>query len=64
MFLSIKNGLTLMHMPRLLTNPEFREQCLGRVTDSSIVEFLHDRYDRWGREAPVMRESTLIKIGA
>jgi hypothetical protein len=35
----IKNGLTLMHMPRLLTNTEFREQCLGRVTDSSIVEF-------------------------
>jgi len=39
MFLSIKNGLTLMHMPRLLTNPEFREQCLERVTDTSIVEF-------------------------
>jgi len=35
----IENGLTLMHMPRLLTNPEFREQCLERVTDASIVEF-------------------------
>jgi hypothetical protein len=60
----IENGLTLMHMPRLLTNTEFREQCLERVTDGSIVEFFHDRYDRWGREAPVMRESTLNKIGA
>jgi hypothetical protein len=39
MFLSIKNGLTLMHMPRPLTNTEFREQCLERVTDASIVEF-------------------------
>jgi len=28
------------------------------------VEFFHDRYDRWGRDAPVMRESTLNKIGA
>ncbi len=37
----IENGLTLMHMPRLLTNPEFREQCLERVTDASIVEFFH-----------------------
>jgi hypothetical protein len=60
----IENGLTLMHMPRLLTSTEFREQCLERVTDSSIVEFFHDRYDQWGREAPVLRESTLNKIGA
>jgi hypothetical protein len=35
----IENGLTLMHMPRLLTNAEFREQCLEQVTDASIVEF-------------------------
>jgi hypothetical protein len=35
----IENGLTLMHMPRLLTNADFREQCLERVTDASIVEF-------------------------
>jgi hypothetical protein len=60
----IENGLTLMHMPRLLTNTEFREQCLKRVTDGNVVEFFHDRYDRWGREAPLMRESTLNKIGA
>jgi hypothetical protein len=60
----IENGLTLMHMPRLLTNTDFREQCLERVTDGSIVEFFHDRYDRWGRDAPVLRESTLNKIGA
>ena len=60
----IENGLTLMHMPRLLTNSEFREQCLERVTGSSIVEFFHDRYDQWGREAPLLRESTLNKIGA
>jgi hypothetical protein len=39
MLLPIKNGLTLMHMPRLLTNAEFREQCLERMTDISIVEF-------------------------
>jgi hypothetical protein len=35
----IENDLTLMHMPRLLTNAEFREQCLERVTDASIGEF-------------------------
>ena len=31
---------------------------------SSIVEFFHDRYDQWGREAPLLWESTLNKIGA
>jgi hypothetical protein len=60
----IENGLTLMHMPRLLTNTEFRDQCLERVTEPQVVQFFHDRYDRWGREAPLMRESTLNKVGA
>jgi hypothetical protein len=60
----IQNKLTLMDMPRLLTNQEFREQCLQQVTDRHVVEFWQDRYDRWGREAPLMRESTLNKVGA
>jgi hypothetical protein len=60
----IENNLTLIDMPRLLTDKNFREQCLGQVTDGSVVEFFHDRYDRWGRDAPVLRESTLNKIGA
>jgi len=60
----IQNQLTLMDMHRLLTNQEFREVCLLKVGEPSVVEFFHDRYDRWGKEAPVMRESTLNKIGA
>ena len=39
----IKNRLTLMHMPRLLTNTEFLEQCLELVTDSKVVEFFHQK---------------------
>jgi hypothetical protein len=60
----IENGLTLMHMPRLLTNTEFRDECLEQVAEPQVVRFFHDRYDRWGRDAPVLRESTLNKIGA
>jgi len=45
----IQNGLTLMYMPRLLT-------------DDNVIEFHHDRHDREGREALVLRESTLNKI--
>jgi hypothetical protein len=33
----IQNKLTLMDMPRLLTNQEFREQCLQQVTDRSVI---------------------------
>ena len=60
----IENNLTLMHMPRLLTDSDYREKCLDEVSERNVVEFFHDRYDRWGREAPLMRESTLNKIGA
>lgn len=60
----IANKLTLMDMPRLLTNKEYRESCLKAVNDHSVIEFFHDRFDRWGREAPLMRESVLNKIGA
>jgi hypothetical protein len=60
----IANKLTLIDMPRLLTNQDFREQCLRQVTDPGVIEFFHDRYDRWGKEAPLLRESTLNKIGA
>jgi hypothetical protein len=60
----IENSLTLMDMPRLLTNKEFRDGCLQNVTEPNVIEFFHDRYDAWGREAPLMRESTLNKVGA
>lgn len=60
----IENNLTLMDIPRLLTNQEFRERCLQQVSEHSVIEFFHDRFDKWGKEAPLMRESTLNKIGA
>lgn len=38
----IEKGLTLMDMPRLLTNLDFREQCLERVTEPQVIEFFDD----------------------
>ncbi len=60
----IENKLTLMHTQRFLTNREWREECLKKVTDPNVIEFFHDRYEQWGRDAPVMRESTLNKVAA
>lgn len=35
-----------------------------QAADPDLTSFFHDRYDQWGREAPVMRESTLNKATA
>ncbi|HKZ40581.1 MAG TPA: hypothetical protein VJ044_06435 [Candidatus Hodarchaeales archaeon] len=60
----IENGLTLVEMPLLLTDEEFREDCLQKTENPSVVEFFHDRFDRWGRETPGLIESTLNKVSA
>ena len=60
----VENKLTLVDMHRLLTDHAWREQLLSNVSQPEIVEFFHDRYDRWGRDAPSMRESTLNKVAA
>src|SRR5258708_7778029 len=35
----IANSLTLMHLPALLTDKGFRDRCLEKVSDHSIIEF-------------------------
>ena len=60
----VENSLTLMDMHRLLTDNDFREKCLESVTESAVIEYFHQRFDKWERDAPAMKESTLNKIGA
>lgn len=60
----VENGLTLIDMHRLLVDADWREALLERTGNSEVVSFFHDRYDRWGREAPALRESTLNKVAA
>src|SRR5258707_870846 len=59
-----ENGLTLVDMHRLLTDQDWRESLLARVTNAEVVSFFHDRFDKWGRDAPYLRESTLNKAAA
>lgn len=54
-----QNNLPLTRLADLLTDRPFREQVLGNVTDPQVVRFFHLRVDQWGREAPLMKESTL-----
>lgn len=60
----IANRQTLVQLPRLLTDRDFRENLLGHVTDPEIVSVFHDRLEKWGREQPLILESILNKISA
>jgi hypothetical protein len=60
----IENKQTLVDMHRLLTDKDWREQLLHNVHNPDVHSFFHERFDRWGREAPLLRESTLNKVAA
>jgi len=60
----LANNLTLLELQKLLTNRDYREFLLQQVKNPEIVNFFHERYDKWGREAPIMIESTLNKVNA
>jgi hypothetical protein len=58
----VEGGCPLTDLPRLLTDRPFREGLLSRTSDAAVVSFFHDRFDRWGRDAPAMIESTLRRV--
>jgi len=58
----VYNQLPLPAIERLLTDKPYREALLANVPDRQTVAFFHSRFDRWGREAPGMIESTLRRI--
>jgi hypothetical protein len=58
----IANDLPLTAMTRLLSDRPYRERLLRQVTDPQIVSFFHQRFDHWGREAPLLVESALRRI--
>ena len=64
LLLLIEQELTLIEMPRLLTEPEYRGALLARSENPEVVRFFRTRYERWGREQATMVESVLNKVGA
>lgn len=53
------NKLPLTRLSDLLTDTALRNQLLEQVTDTQVIRFFKMRMDQWGREAPLMKESTL-----
>lgn len=60
----IKNKRCLVELPRLLTDKAFRDRLLERAAEPDLFQFFHQRFDKWGTEAPLMIESLLNKITA
>ncbi len=60
----IQTGHTLMDIHRLLSDEVWRNHLLTQAQNEQATTFFHDRFDRWGREAPLMIESTLNKVSA
>jgi len=58
----VDNDCPLTLLSRLLVEKVFRDMSLRNVTDQQVVRFFHDRYDGWGREGALMRESTLNRV--
>jgi hypothetical protein len=54
-----QNRLPLTALSQLLTDQRFRQEALASVTDPQVVRFFHKRYEEWGRDQALMRESTL-----
>lgn len=60
----IPNKLTLIEIPRVLTDTQYRELLLQKVDDPEVLAFWRERYEKWGRETPVIIESVLNKVTA
>lgn len=60
----IENGLTLMHLSRLLTDINFREECLTQVSDPEVMDFFRNRFNHWDSRMVLRNESILNKVGA
>src|SRR5260370_39445399 len=60
----IKTKHTLVQLHRLLVDKAWRDEQLDKAADEEASAFFRDRYERWGRDAPGMIESTLNKVSA
>jgi len=59
----IANKLTIIEMPKLLTDKTYRNNLLKKTKDPSIRHFFSDRFEKWPkREQATRLESTLNKV--
>jgi len=59
----MENGLSIIEMPKLITDKNYRDILLEKTEDSAVKQFFYNRFDKWPlREQATRVESTLNKI--
>jgi len=64
LLLLIRVERTLIDLPTLLLDKRQRDLWLDQAQNEDLSAFFHQRFDQWGKQAPVMKESTLNKVTA
>lgn len=64
LLLLIEHRLTLVDLPRLLINEEFRDGLVARSRNPEVVSFFTNRFRSWGKQGALRSEPLLNKVTA
>jgi hypothetical protein len=63
MIVLMENSLSIIEMPRLITDKQYRDYLLVKTKDPAVHQFFKNRFDKWPKNEQAIRiESTLNKI--
>ena len=63
MMVLMENNLSIIELPRLITDKTYRDNLLKNTEDPSVQQFFANRFDKWPKNEQALRiESTLNKI--
>lgn len=63
MMVLMENNLSIIEMPRLITDKQYRDDLLAKTQDPAVHQFFKNRFDKWPKSEQAVRvESTLNKI--
>lgn len=64
LLLLIEHDLTLVDLPRLLIDEEFRNGLVARSRNAEVISFFNHRFRKWGKESVLRAEPLLNKVTA
>ena len=63
MMVLMENNLSIIELPRLITDKLYRDILLAKTEDPAVYQFFKNRFDKWPKSEQAIRvESTLNKI--
>ena len=63
MMVLMENNLSIIELPRLITDKLYRDILLAKTEDPAVYQFFKNRFDKWPKNEQAIRvESTLNKI--